>query len=237
MIMVKEEKFIDVLRKSQDVVRDSASSEKVAGWTKYNSSLDSFDASFRKFYPESFEGLGEYIEHTLIEKEGQVRGVELGGPGSRLFAGFYDGFIKRSLGVILEEDERQNIGRKENHDILLGDMFDNRTFQKIKEWLKKDKVDLLFERMVKPIMDQPDDPRFLWSVLARYYPLLGENSLLFAELPDVTTRENLSTMQNWTQETKQNSRLNLEAKLAEQDGNMYFHLHKQPGAPAELPRF
>jgi len=233
---MSEESFLDVLRKANERTKENVDTEIGVGWHVYNEDLKKFEEYFGYFCPQEFERLGEYIESSLADKRGDVRAVELGGPGSKLFNGFSPGFIGKSLGVILMEDPERDVLRQSNHDIITGDITKQISVKKIEDWLDGEKIDILFERMVGGIKEYPEDPRFLWSMLARYYPLMSENSMLFAQLPTILESETVSTLHNWASKVSDDKLLVKLAINKVDHADFILHLHKMAGAPTALPK-
>ncbi len=223
-----------------------------------NSPLSSFEQSFVGVIPEG-ERLGAYVERVLADRAGRAIGLELGGVGSRLFAGFTPGFFERTAGVNLTDyrpifssepkdttmhRDRQKImdglsrhktdaiiaDISRNHRVIEGDMLATATSQQIEEeFLRGDKVNFMIRRMAAGNFDLPTEPFFLAKNANRYYQMMGENSVLFDELP--TGFWNLS--EAWSELVNTHYSGRLIAYVADNK----LLLHKGVGAPKKLPVF
>lgn len=174
--------------------------EKDSEWIYYDSPLyatqipdwdpfehrDDFSTFFSPLVPGNNPSLKAHIESYLAVKKGKAVGLELGGPGSRLFAGFTPGFFKNTLGVTLE-DRRSDFAKKQdrrrNHDLLEADILDPTTLTKINMRLRGDRPDLIIERLHGPINILSTNPFFLAQKLNEYYAFLKPNGLMVLQTP------------------------------------------------------
>lgn len=211
-----------------------------ASWAVYNTPLQddrrsirySFDGFFKGTIPGK-ESLRTYVERSLEDRAGAAIGIEFGGMGSALFAGFTEGFFARSLGVTLTDTSRgSNIHSPKGHGMLFGDLRDEATQGSVDQWLQSQKADLIVERMVGALNHVPKDPYYIARFISRWYSLLSDRGLMFVEIPrfmDVLARP---WMDHVTQET--GGTIDLSFKRGK-PLNSRFRIQKFPGAPDELP--
>ncbi len=163
----------------------------VYNWKFKNSSLEgegdaSLSETFQMVLPDGSHGLKNYIESMLAQKKGRIVAVELGGIGSRLFAGFSERFIGRSLAISLtdyrtESERKSDSGRA--HDVIAGDLFKEQTQKQALKWAGDDGVDLLFERLLGGIGFIPNEPYILIELLNKWYGALNDGGLMFIQVP------------------------------------------------------
>jgi hypothetical protein len=206
-------------------------------WPMYDSPLlserdsSSFDSEFNMFAPEG-QNLRDYIEEVLRPRKGQAVAIEFGGPGSNLFAGFSEGFFRRSLGVTLK-DKRAAVKRSRdkvmNHSVIEGDLRDPFTKSKVNNWLGEDQVDLVFERLGGAGSKIPQDPYDIAQHASEWYKMVAEGGLMFLQVPTVVT----PLIVPWLEKIDA-----LYPGLARGGRSLIWldiQLHKIPGAPDELP--
>ena len=177
--------------------------EKVAplelSWGAANSPLNesplfpkgwSFSNFFKEVVPTGYEDLQTYIEEALKDRRGNAVGIEFGGPGSELFAGFSEGFFKKTLGICLV-DSRDLMSpdplprdKARNHEVISGNMFDSATYETLNKKLHGSRVDVIFERLLGGIDLVPREPHTIGATLQNWYKLLNEGGLLFAQVPE-----------------------------------------------------
>lgn len=173
-------------------------------WRHYNSSLFKIGSSFYKTLPKEYlenydeknfssvEDRGllfkKYIENTLSKNKDTPRtAIEFGGPGSKLFSGFTDGFFKRTVGICLDDARpayRMYDDNINGHDVIVGDIMDVNNkdlFNKINNTLKTNKVDLIISRMQGPLTKLRKNPVLLDHIIRKWYSLLNKNGMLFAQ--------------------------------------------------------
>lgn len=230
---VETETFVSNL---QDIERRQGT----ASWAVYNTPLQddrrsirySFDGFFKGTIPGK-ESLKTYVEGNLEDRAGAAIGIEFGGIGSALFAGFTEGFFARSLGVTLTDTSRgSNIHSPKGHEMLFGDLRDEATEGNVDQWLQSQKADLIVERMLGALKHMPKDPYYIARFISKWYSLLSETGLMFVEIPrfmDVLARP---WMKHVAQET--GGTIDLSFRRGK-PLNSRFRIQKLPGAPAELP--
>ena len=152
-------------------------------WTVENSPATSYAETFRELIPEG-EWLTDYVERKLSSRAGDAVGVELGGLGSELFAGFSPGFFKKTAGVNLS-DYRESLtpdptegDTERNHTVVTGDMLRHPTKQKVEEWLDGDKIDFLVKRMKGGEGHLPLDPFSMAKEADYWYKQVSAGSVL-----------------------------------------------------------
>jgi len=150
----------------------------------------SFSNFFKEVVPPEYENLQTYIEEALKGRRGNAVGIEFGGPGSELFAGFSEGFFKQTLGICLVDsrdlmspDPRPR-DKARNHEVISGNMFDSATYETLNERLHGGRVDVIFERLLGGIDLVPREPHMIGSTLQNWYKLLNEGGVLFAQVPE-----------------------------------------------------
>lgn len=219
-------------------------------WAVYDSALHHYattfdypyERSFRHLIPEEFPTMRAYIEQRFFEKRGAVVGMDIGGTGSALFRDFSPGFFAKSLGVVLA-DQREEKTKKEDevyhHSVLEADAFSSKGWRGITNVLHGDVVDVLFERMYGGLVGMNTDFRFLASVLERWYGLLGDEGMMFVELPHIPSGKSASTV-NWLYAMEHGKVPGITVRYVaspyEEAGflKMMVCLEKGPGAPESL---
>lgn len=200
-----------------------------------------FHDSFGRLLPESVKSLKLYIEGVLSERKGQAIGIEYGGVGINLFAGFDKDFFARSIGVTLvdhrSEDAKVVDGAKldkMHHSVIAGDIFDRGIYQHIDELLQGEKADLIIERMAKGLEFVPHDPYIVGKIINTWYRMLREGGVMFVQTPMVFNH----LLERWASLIKSEQNLEFEYQIGREDNNIYcsaFRLNKLSGAPDELP--
>jgi hypothetical protein len=148
----------------------------------------SFDSDFKGAYPEEYKNIKEYIESFF---PGGVVGIELGGRALKLFSAFRPDFIKKSLGVVLHDNRREEKKKSDSdqyplHEVISADLFSSKGKQLIQKWLEGEKADLVFERLDGPTgnKDGPHaTPEFMAAVFERWYQLLSDRAVMFIQSP------------------------------------------------------
>ncbi len=138
----------------------------------------------------------ELLEQKFQDRLGNLRGVELGGPGSRLFFELNEGgkrkIFSKSAGVTLNDLRTpgiKSIDDRHGHKIIEGDIFaedrDPRSaYQKVSKWLGGEKADFIVERMLMGLEKYNKQKlEFFFVNLKRWYKLLGKGGIFLAELP------------------------------------------------------
>lgn len=129
-----------------------------------------FESTFRYALPVGAGTLRWYIEESLQAKKGKAVGIEFGGPGSALFAGFSKGFFARSLGVTLADlrvklqPNPTNEDDTRHHEVLEGDITYAQTQERVRKWLAGERADLIVERMEGGRLDLPQEPFLLAQI-------------------------------------------------------------------------
>ncbi len=234
-------------------------------WTVYDSVLEdgtaqenlkahSIESSFRSVVPKEFGGkLKAYIEAELAPRRGKAVGVELGGPGSELFAGFSKNFFARSLGTVLtdmrtkmlsaeEEEASRERDEKNHHEVKEVDIFSQAGATSIQEWLGDQKADLIIERMYGGLRKIPTPPKVLHLLLDRQYRWLNEGGILLNELSFISSMglagqllKNLDALKRkYPGGLEIDAEPNAESTSEGVHTNIALRIKKLSGAPASL---
>lgn len=172
-----------------------------AYWDVYDSPLAEYDRSFK----DVLEGktFQQFIETHYTDKQGNLVGMELGGPGHNLFQGFKEGLFRETVGVTLndirkESDKKEDVTR--NHQVIEADVFLRkpqmkgyeqfpvRQFRTIEDWVKQHgNPDIIIERMLGGL-DMIRRKEIFLSILDRWYTLLSDEGTIFFEAPRNDTK-------------------------------------------------
>lgn len=212
----------------------------------YDSPLSFFNEDMKSVLPEDCTNITTYLEKKYPEKKGELIGIELGGPGCRLFKDL-EPLFKKTAGFTLHNDPSLEPGK--NHDVVEADVFYKRTLNKTEEeidgyqavdkWTKLNgKADFLIERMVGGISSINIDSFLL--IVKRWYKLLSENGTAFIQFPvpsnDVNaTIKLLNTIEKAIGKHRDKFDISYKEELFSTE-QLYFllRLHKLPGAPESL---
>ncbi len=220
-------------------------------WPTYDSSLNegerSFSEYFRDVIPAEYRNIGAYVEDTLAHRRGQAIGIELGGTGSRLFSDFTPGFFSHTLGTVLNDlrDRQQQREDTENHhEVIATDMFTSQGKKSVEKWLGGKKADFIMQRMWGGLIGFPENPDILHKFLNRQYRWLGDNGILFNEVPPLYYPPNAAKVLNGLDALRERYKDTLDLKWHEKKrkdnstGQFYTHtvlrIRKLNGAPQTL---
>ncbi|MFA6520275.1 MAG: hypothetical protein WCT44_01555 [Candidatus Paceibacterota bacterium] len=249
--MALETNNFSKLRRAVRINRDTAEKQKKeeGSWSAYDSPIERFASTFKEVLPpyqklydsrepglqQIAEMFRQYIEQVL-QNSGHNIAIELGGPGSALFRSFSEGFFNRTAGICLKDVRKTKekvIDEMYHHTIVAGDIFDVKTFIRLKHTLNTQKVDLIISRIVAPLYDMRMDSAILDHTIRSWYKLLNENGLIFVqfeglnEIPPITEPK----VKAWAKALSEKC-----PEVEVQVGKSSLRLHKKPGAPGELPR-
>ena len=218
-------------------------------WGNYDSEFWHFAGFFTECLPEEYkrkdrkEGFKLYIENTLSREEttdqrekSKLTAVEFGGPGSRFFRGFSNGFFEKTAGVCLADirgEDLKNEDSSSNHYVVAGNILgadSNETLNEVKTMLDTTKVDLIVSKMQGALNGM--DMNLLDDAVRQWYALLSENGVMFIQY-------------NWASSSDKRED-NIAAKCIEmikekypqldvQLGRGVMRLHKKLGDPEQLP--
>src|SRR4051812_13905987 len=76
-------------------------------WDYYDSNLLSYENYFRDVLPREEYSLQSYLRRILGSKSGSALGIDIGGPGSRLFNDL-QGVVAESAGVVMRDWRKHN---------------------------------------------------------------------------------------------------------------------------------
>lgn len=169
---------IEAHSRSAELTQVEASGGK---WPVFDSPLKSFGSSFNGI----LKGLSleTYVRQYFENKS--IVGVELGGPGIKLFNQLNQAkgvVIKRSIGVTLNKpvDARMS----SIHEIVTGDLNTEKVYIELTERLDGDRADLIISRMVGGLDFLGKDPIFFAQQMAYLYEnALSKNGAMLIELP------------------------------------------------------
>lgn len=212
-------KFGDIrndLTKNKKINKNNKEAE--GDWMQYDSRLFEIGGTFYEALPQKYTqnldnknfnenvkfGLAfkEYIEKELSFENKNRTAVEFGGSGTRLFAGFSNGFFKRTVGVCLDDIRSHGTKIFDNssgHSVVIGDVLDvnnKKLFKEINDKLNTDKVDLIISRMQGPLRELEKNPVILDRIIRKWYSLLDKNGILFAQF-EYFSHHNPSTKQQY----------------------------------------
>jgi hypothetical protein len=166
-------------------------------WLIYDSPLKSFDGSMD--LPEGCKSIKDYLDHEYDERLGDLIGIELGGPGSKLFADLNTDRqrFKKSVGVTLRDIRYEPAKESDpliNHEILEANVFSlgfrgwdgvkHPGFEKVREWVQNNgKADLILEKMHLPIYRFKSSSKLFMNIVLRWYELLDNTGSLLLQGP------------------------------------------------------
>jgi len=180
------------------------------------------------------------IEPIFEKKNGQVVLLEMGGPARELAESFSKNFLKKSAGCTLKKGLSKEMKHKKvhNHTIIIGDMFLQKTKEKIDKWLDGDKVDILIERMQAGLDLIPRNGVWIWKQFNDWYKMVNEGGIMLIQTystPFSSCRSDLlvpdDVFEQWGKVVSQNKSLEFKSDVF----NQHFLLRKLPGAPERLP--
>jgi hypothetical protein len=250
----------DAIEKYASDVRAVKDNEKLRGpeyWSYYDSRLvsewedepdvESYHSAFMRVLPDmpgEKKDLKKYIEEVLVHKNGRAIGIDIGGHGSRVFSEFTKGFFARSAGVTLTDLRKRmpnnptSADTRRHHKVLTGDLLVEKTYNNLDTWLKGEKADLIFERLLGGMRGIPKEPHLLASVLEKWYERLGEGGVMFIQVPGLL----IPLLKPWQAEVRRQYPKQLEIQIAEGPVDTVppymittMRLRKLAGAPEKLP--
>ena len=184
---LKKETFY---KKHQEIICD-LDGKKRLGWRFYDSPIEDYDINFKGVLPKGIENLDEYVKETYPDKKEHLIGIEIGGPGKRLFAKLAPDYFSKTVGFTLHDkfQDKANRSDSEKHQVVEADVFSRRKegetipgYQDIEKWIRDNgKADVIIEKMVAPI-DAPYSDHLL-LIIKRWYKLLNNGGTFFMELP------------------------------------------------------
>lgn len=234
------------VRTVRDATGANIEHERSGFWVVYDSPLlEGRDISYGDFFngilPEKFADIKEYLESLYKKRKGAVVGVEMGGPGSKLFSGFSPGFLRKSFGVTLfdrRSEEQRKIDAKHGHEVIAVDMFSTKGHRAINKKLEGAKVDFIVEKMHAGFTGFPEDPKYLLAVLNRWYRLLNEGGVMMVESPTFDDESKLKEVVAWLGKTaaQQNKKIDLSYKIfpVTAGKRIKLRIQKLEGAPETL---
>jgi hypothetical protein len=196
----------------------------------------SFEETFHSLLPKE-EGLRSYIEDSLKERAGEAVGIEFGGPGVNLFQGFTPGFFKKSIGVTLVDHYRSSAETERSygtHKILEGDIRSPETYEKIADELQGAKANLIIERLLGGWDYIENDLVLYGEILSKWYDLLADNGLLFAQVGPLRNTDSLFKKWDEILTEQYDSKVELTFQ-PDPYSSKVFMIRKHPGAPEKLP--
>lgn len=234
----------------------SVSKERIQGetenprwWDIRDSSLegmfdkDSFQRTFEDVVPPNQPLLRRYIETTLADRRGSAIGIELGGPGSKLFSGFSKGFFERTLGVTLKEKRNPKRTLQDDlshHFVREANLLDDESTAVIKNWLNGRKADVIIERMAGALSygGTPVDPHFVLRRVSEWYKMLSVGGLMFLQIPEKMRPIMPMVMEKLSKVPELEVRYDPRASERPSQRDHMHHavsIHKLSGAPDTIP--
>lgn len=206
-------------------------------WPIYNSGLegeDAFDQTFEPVIPEQYRGLQQYVETELAEYSGRAVGVELGGSGSQLFAGFTPGFFKQSFGCTLLDNRSANEKTDDllrNHQLVVGNAFSSEGRRALRNALHSEKIHFLIERLEGGLPGSLTDV-YAATQLDWYYQQFGDEAIILLQLPNIEfKKEGITSTEEFVRRLQALGTFD----VAWKDGwNPVLRIQKLKGAPASL---
>lgn len=221
--------------------------------------VDSIDKNYEAKISDYGEAFTQYIIDTLSKsKNKELYAVEFGGSGSKLFGDFNKKHLfHKTAGVCLKDihnlptDKMYN--SYNNHSVIEGDILDlneKPLNEKIENNLGVKKVDLIMSRLMGPLLEFKKNPAILNRIINNWYKMLNENGLIFAQFdyfPEHNRNINLKKLESYFPSKERESeefvkqwadliQKKFPNKIEIQLGRGILRLHKNFGAPDELPK-
>jgi len=236
-------------------------------WVFRNSHIENMHLTFKRVLPKGEQSLRGYLKRILEhrKKKGGAVGIEFGGPGDQVFYPIGDNLFKKTAGVTLIQSDAIKYIPKElreystqeyddkNHEIIIGDILDPHTYDRIRTWLRGDKADVIIERLLAGFKVNPEEHYLVAKTFERWYEMLAEEGVMFVQVPwwahDVVYKW-VSQVQSKYGGSRwrlikpvlevQYSYMNDEHKRQSSDGDSQrasvMRLRKLKGAPLKLPQ-
>lgn len=158
----------------------------------YDSLLHSYNITLRPVLPSGrLEVLAEQIRQKQKNGSTGLRGLELMGPGSQLFAGFPPGLFRETAGLTLRDwrsPQQQQKDEERHHTVLERNILSPDLSQAIRQWSHGKPIDLIIFRPVAGIVSLPANEYILFQKLNEIYSTLALHGSLVAEIPPVFIR-------------------------------------------------
>lgn len=235
--------------KSVSKERKEGEIENPRWWDIRDSSLEgmfdksSYQRTFEEVVPPNQPLLRRYIETTLSDRRGSAIGIELGGPGSKLFSGFSKGVFERTLGVTL--NDRRNPKRTlqddlSHHFVREANLLEDESTTVIKKWLNGRKADVIIERMAGALSygGTPVDPHFVLRRVSEWYQMLSVGGLMFLQIPKKMRPIMPMVMERLSQVPELEVRYDPRARERPSERDHVHHaisIHRLAGAPDVIP--
>ena len=245
----KQPRGIDELKRARAI---STSEDKMLGraqyinvdsplGTEFNWQGGAFSRNFCSVIGEE-RSLKRYIEGVLQKKRGQAIGIEFGGLGINLFKGFSPGFFKQSIGVSLS-DHRTDDGQllysdgkevyqdEEQHNIIIGNLFDTKVYKDIEKIIGNKKVDFIIERMWAGLKNVPNNFLVIMTIFQKWYSMLDKGGLMLIETPAFAGE----VIKGWVRMLK-NEKYAEQVDVEFDEFRMALRIHKLSETPNQLPK-
>jgi hypothetical protein len=190
-----------------------------------------FGASFREVI--GGKGFVQFVQE-IFEGNSNLKGVELGGPGSNVFSSFRKGLFAKTLGVNLGKPSKEWVERtgkfreSDTHSILSGDIYSRDTQQYIRKWAEGG-VDFFLSRMGAGLNSNPLNPFLPFRSLDEYYVMLNTGGIMLIELDSRHDR----IFPKWVDLVRAQCGNAITLRI-DRDNRVMF-LQKHEGAPDRLP--
>lgn len=201
----------------------------------------SFESWFRPVLPFGSTDMRAYVEDTLAPFEKRV-GLELGGVGSNLFAGFSQGYFDTSAGVNLTDTRIHRVypqfsaqkidsDNQRNHHVIPGNILDDITKERVLTWLNGAKAAFIVERMYAGIYSLPKEPFYMSQEVGFWYnDVLAQGGLIFAQVPHAFT----PYIKQWEAYCKENHSTTVDVQVNKYDEKNVVRMHKLTNDPLPL---
>lgn len=197
----------------------------------------SFDKYFKPVLPDGVN-LGQYIEGVLGQKPNGGVGIEVGGPGSNLFAGFKLGLFKATAGITLGDQrtaDKKIRDIERNHKVITGNLLDEGCKQRVRKWRGDQQIDVVFERMVAGLACLPMNSTILFEEVNYWFQTLSPNGVMFIQVPNLIH----PLLEPWKQkvesETDRKVGITFTGNGSEAASYNLLRINRVPGAPNSLP--
>lgn len=246
----KQAAFVRKASKRMALTEIGESEVSLFPWHIYDSALADYDGDLSGLVGE-FGSIETYLTDVFSERVGELVGVEIGGPGSRLFEGFREsGLFRRSLGVTLVDlrgDEVRASDRTNGHDVVVADAFTSIPWRisrhrvggwgKVRSWVAENgKADFVIERMVGGLgafAGNCGGHRLFMLNVARWYRLLREGGVMFVELPKGMGAP-LDTFERFSDSIEVTRGASWDRFSRRATGTRFVRVRRLPGSPDRL---
>jgi hypothetical protein len=214
--------------------KNSYDMKRLNAFEYYDSPIESYERDFAEVL-KPYKGFNEFIKanYSGLEysrKKGDLVGIELGGPGVKLFDGFEWDTFSKTAGFTLKKLP-EHVGDL-NHEVIEADVFSKqkkgkRSWVKVIDWVRKNgQPDFIIERMVGPLFEIRE-PKLFLLILDRWYRILAPNGSMFIEVPKKINGLNFVELGKFIDKVKErNPSLTLKYAIGQESGALVIYLRK-----------